>query len=293
MLEMAFELGIILAFAAMLCWGFGDFLIQKSTRKLGDWETLFIITLVGAVFLFPFVYKDIPSVFSSWKNLGILLLASFILFIAALLDFEALKEGKLSVVEPLWSLEVPVSATLAFFIMKESISFNQALLIGALIVGLILVSLRSYHFTKRIWLEKATFIALAAAIVMGAANFFVGFGARQTDALMMNWFLSVFIMLCSAIYLVKMGSMKKMFRDTIKYRKLVLPMTIVDNLAWIAFAFAMILAPIAIAVAISESYIIVAVLLGMFVNKEFLRTHQKIGLVLALVAAITLAATLG
>lgn len=90
-----------------------------------------------------------------------------------------------------------------------------------------------------------------------------------------------------------MGSMKKMFRDTIKYRKLVLPMTIVDNLAWIAFAFAMILAPIAIAVAISESYIIVAVLLGMFVNKEFLRTHQKIGLVLALVAAITLAATLG
>ncbi|HLC53746.1 MAG TPA: DMT family transporter [Candidatus Nanoarchaeia archaeon] len=290
---MALELGIILAFAAMLCWGFGDFLIQKSTRKLGDWETLFIITLVGAVFLLPFVYKDIPSLFSSWKSLGILLLASFILFIASLLDFEALKEGKLSVVEPLWSLEVPVSATLAFFIMKESISFNQALLIGALIVGLILVSLRSYHFTKRIWLEKATFIALAAAIVMGAANFFVGFGARQTDALMMNWFLSVFIMLCSAIYLVKMGSMKKMFRDTIKYRKLVLPMTIVDNLAWIAFAFAMILAPIAIAVAISESYIIVAVLLGMFVNKEFLRTHQKIGLVLALVAAITLAATLG
>ena len=32
-------IGIALAFVAMLCWGFGDFMIQKSTRKVGDWET--------------------------------------------------------------------------------------------------------------------------------------------------------------------------------------------------------------------------------------------------------------
>jgi drug/metabolite transporter (DMT)-like permease len=43
--------GIVLAIVAMLSWGFGDFLIQKNTRKIGDWDTLFFITLFGAAIL--------------------------------------------------------------------------------------------------------------------------------------------------------------------------------------------------------------------------------------------------
>ena len=37
------SLGIGLAFVAMLCWGFGDFLIQRATRKIGDFEILAVI----------------------------------------------------------------------------------------------------------------------------------------------------------------------------------------------------------------------------------------------------------
>ena len=37
---MSISVGIGLAFVAMLCWGFGDFLIQRSTRKVGDIEAL-------------------------------------------------------------------------------------------------------------------------------------------------------------------------------------------------------------------------------------------------------------
>jgi uncharacterized membrane protein len=54
----------------------------------------------------------------------------------------------------------------------------------------------------------------------------------------------------------------------------------------------MTLAPISISVAISESYIIIAVLLGYFVNKEKLRKHQIIGLTLAIVSAVYLAFSL-
>ena len=46
---------------------------------------------------------------------------------------------------------------------------------------------------------------------------------------------------------------------------------------------------ISISVALSEGYIIITVLLGMYVNKEFLGKHQKIGLFLAVVSAIALA----
>ena len=71
---------------------------------------------------------------------------------------------------------------------------------------------------------------------------------------------------------------KNKFVKNIRENKGILTgMCILDNIAWIAFAWAMTLAPIGIVVALSESYIIIAVLLGMFVNREFLRKHQKIG----------------
>ena len=71
--------------------------------------------------------------------------------------------------------------------------------------------------------------------------------------------------------------------------KLVFTMSVADNLAWIAFVFAMSLAPIGIVVALSESYIIISVMLGLVVSGEKLQLHQKIGLVFALVGAIILA----
>ena len=175
---MIVQIGVILAFIAMIGWGFGDFFIQKSIRKVGDWETLFIITFFGAIVLTPFVYKNIPELFSFNPKLWILLIASLVLFIAALLDFEALKKGKLDIVEPIWSLEIPISAILAFIILKESINLNQIILIASLIVGLVLVSLKSNIMSNKILLEKGVFIAIIAAMFMGVANFLIGWGTR-------------------------------------------------------------------------------------------------------------------
>ncbi len=39
---MIIELSILFAFCAMICWGFGDFLIQRTVRKIGDVEALFL-----------------------------------------------------------------------------------------------------------------------------------------------------------------------------------------------------------------------------------------------------------
>lgn len=55
---MGVETGIIFAFIAMIGWGFGDFFIQKSTRKVGVWATIFIITLLGFIVLTPFALKN-------------------------------------------------------------------------------------------------------------------------------------------------------------------------------------------------------------------------------------------
>jgi drug/metabolite transporter (DMT)-like permease len=287
---MTLTLGIIFALAAMLCWGFGDFLIQKSVRKFGDWETLFFITLFGAIVLLPFVWNDLLEIFSSIDIRFIMLLvASTTLFLAALLEFQSLKIGKISVIEPLWSLEIPVAAVLAFILIKEFPNLQQILAIIFLIIGLVLVSLRSYHLSKHIWLEKGALLSILSAIVMGAANFFVGFGARLSNALVINWFFNVFILIITGVYLLYAGKLSKLIKDAKSSKGFLIGMCLLDNSAWVAFAFAMVLAPISIAVALSESYIIIAVLLGMFVSKEKLRKHQKIGLVIAILSAIVLA----
>jgi drug/metabolite transporter (DMT)-like permease len=287
---MSISVGIGLAFVAMLCWGFGDFLIQKSTRKIGNWETLFIICGFGTLILLPFVWKNIPDIlFGDSKTIMILLGGSLILFVAALLDFEALKKGKLAVIEPIWSLEIPAAAILAFFILGEKISITQISIISVLIVGLMLVSLEEKYSIKKFFIEKGVVIAFFAAFVMGGANFFVGWGARVSDPLMINFVINIFVTIFTGIYLIWQGKLKKTFRDLSNNRGLLLPMAISDNAAWIAFAFAMSLAPIAIAVSLSESYIIVAVLLGLFINKEKLQKHQKFGLIIAIISAIVLA----
>ena len=289
---MSISVGIGLAFVAMLCWGIGDFLIQKSTRKVGDFETLFLITFFGALILAPFVYRDIPMLFVAGNEteLAVLLGCALILFVAALLNFEALRKGKISVVEPIWSLEIVTASVFAFAILGEKLSSRETVLVVLLMVGLILVSFRGKVFSHRHFLERGVWLAFLGALCMGIANFFVGWGARLTDALMVNFVFNVVLAFLSGIYLFRHGRISRAFRDLWRYRVSMMPMLVTDNAAWVAYAFSMSLISIGIATALSESYIIIAVLLGLAVNKERLERHQKIGLVVAVIAAITLAA---
>ena len=47
-------MGILLAITALIAWGLGDFLIERSARKFGDWVALFYMTSFGAIVLSPF-----------------------------------------------------------------------------------------------------------------------------------------------------------------------------------------------------------------------------------------------
>lgn len=281
-------LGIILALIAMIGWGFGDFLIQRSTRKFGDWETLFIITCVGALVLFPFIFSQLITL-AETRTFLILLGVSVVILFGALFEFEGFREGKLSVIEPLLSLEVPVSVLFAFFFIGEVLTGTQYLLIGTLLIGLSLVSLKRTHFSKRAWLEKGVLIGIAGALLMGVANFGVGYGARESSPLLINWFMNVFLALISYTKLRAHGKHRALWHNCWQFRKFLAKMCILDNAAWIAFTYAMVLAPIGIVVALSESYILIGVILGLSINKEKLSAHQKIGLILALISAIALA----
>ena len=63
-----------------------------------------------------------------------------------------------------------------------------------------------------------------------------------------------------------------------------------DNAGWLAFAFATTFISISIATTVSESYIILGFLLGVLVNREKLRTHQFLGIILVILSILGLSA---
>ena len=289
---MAFEIGVLLALSAFIFWGFGDFLIQRTTRKIGDWETLLVLDGIGVVILLPFVYNDFGSLLHG-DTLAVLLAASVAMLFASITDFEALKKGKIGVVEPIYALEIPVAGLFAFFVINESIGMFHSALIAMLIMGIALVSLKSRHFSRKAWLEKGVVVALVGVLLMGLTAFLFGFSTRITNPLMVVWFTNLFTGGVSLYYLMVSRKLGKLGKDITKNKKLILTVGLLDNFAWVTYGFATSLIPIAIATALSENYIVLAAILGLLINKESLLRHQKIGLVIAISSAVVLAATFG
>ncbi len=280
-------MGVLLAITALLSWGLGDFLIQRSARKFGDWVALFYISAFGTIVLLPFVYHEIPSALGSHALL--LWAASIITLFAALLDFEALRVGKISVVEPIYAFEISVTTILAATLIGEGLNILQASLIVSLIVGILLISTRSFSAFKKMHLEKGVWYALLATIGMGTITFLFGLAARETSPLMINWFTSVVLAVACFAYLAYKGRLREIRNDFRASRRLILNVSFFDNLAWVAFSYAALSMPIAIAAGITEGFIVFASGLGLLFNKEKLRAHQWVGFALAVVSVITLA----
>mgnify|MGYP001602786024 CR=1 FL=1 len=124
---------------------------------------------------------------------------------------------------------------------------------------------------------------------MGIINFLFGIGAREISPLGINWFTSTFVAVACIIFILQYKKYDLAVESWKGNKKLILGTGIFDNLAWVAYAFAALYMPIAIATSLTESYIALAALLGLLYNKETLKPHQYVGLVLCVVAAIILA----
>ncbi len=279
-------MGILLALVALFSWGLGDFLIQRSARKFGDWVALFYITAFASVVLFPFVYKDVTR---SLDTHGVLLWsASFVILFAGLLDFEALRVGKISVVEPIYAIEIPVAAFLAAYVIHERLSALQIVSVATLVVGIFLIATTSFRRLKKISAERGVWQAVLGTIAVGVVNFLFGVGSRETSPLMINWFTSIFIALFALIYLASTSRLHELGGNFKDGKALILSVGFFDNLAWVTFSYAMLYIPIAIATGISEGYIAFAGALGLFFNKEKLRRHQWVGFFLVMASVVLL-----
>lgn len=274
-------LAIILAFVALFAWGFADFYIQKSSRLIGVWKSLFSVGVVGFIALFPFVYDGLALL--QLKDVLLLTLLGAVIFFAAIFNFAALKKGKIAIVEPLIGMELPITIALSISLGKEKLTLIQFVLIAMIFVGLLMVITMHHkhlHQTRRT-IEKGVMLAMAGAIGLAMSNFLVGVSSRQISPLMVIWFAHTLLAIICAVYLLYTKNFHTMLVDLKSHINATLSQSVLYNLGWVAFAFATSSIATSIVTAISESYIILGVILGIFINREKLRRHQYVGIALA------------
>ncbi|MFH0714344.1 MAG: DMT family transporter [Candidatus Diapherotrites archaeon] len=285
---MPFEFAILAAFGAMACWGFGDYFIQKTTRKIGDIEALFWIGVIGSIALFPFVLPELPLLFSI-GNASILLFLGVLTFFVAVLLFEAYKEGKLSVIDVLLEIELPITIFLAIIFYNETLSSLQYLIIGLVFAGILLISTPSLSLkSARVRLEKGLVLGIVAAVGLGVMNFLTGAGARMASPILAIWVPWVIYTVMCLVIIAKRKAFSKLFQDAKLHFKVILPMGVFDTAAWLLFAFALSSNSISLTTAITEAYPALALFLGVYLNKEAIASHQYIGAFLAIIACIFL-----
>jgi len=283
---MGIEASILFAIGAMLCWGFGDFFIQKCTKKIGDIESLAYIGIIGAIMLLPFAVREFHLF--NFYNFLLLLVVSIITFIAGVLNFEALKKGKLSVIDVVIELELPITIILGFIFFKETLSIIQFFIISLIFVGIILIATKSFsHWKAR--LEKGVLLAFFAAIGMGFINFLMAKSARQISPSITIFGIWIITTVFSLFFILKGEGIKKFIKNGIKFKKIILAMGIFDTLAWLFYIIATLTNEISITIAITESYPAIALFMGFWINKEKIKPYQWIGAGLALLASFALA----
>ena len=283
---MGLEIAIVFAFGAMLCWAVGDFLIQKSTRKIGDIESLVVIGAIGTIVLFPLILKDFNLIFTL-PNLILLLVLGVITFVAAIFDFEALKIAKLSTADIIMELELPITISLGYIFFREGLSIIQFVIISLSFIGIIRVATESFAHWKIKW-EKGLLMAILAAVGMGLVNFLTSASSRSISPIMAIWAPWVIFTLFCVIVLIKRKGFSKLAKDVSKYKWLLIWMGIIDTAAWLFYSFAVFDKHVGIITAITESYPAVAVFLGVWLNREKVNWHQYLGAALAIGSSILL-----
>ncbi len=286
---MIIELSVLAAFGAMICWGFGDFFIQRSARKVGATEALAMIGILSVVLLFPFALQDLRFLFS-FENTALLFFVGLITFVAGMLNFEALKTGKLSIIDVLFGLELPATVIFGIIFFREILTVPQIAIIALIFFGVLLSSLTTLSFkpSQKLF-EKGVFLALVGAIAMAGLNFSTAFGSRQVSPVMAVWFPAIIFSGICLFAISRRKSLKDFWQSAMANKLDILGMGTFDTLAWLLFAIAVLEKELAITIAITESYPAIAILLGILVNKEKIRFHQFAGAAMALLGGIALA----
>jgi drug/metabolite transporter (DMT)-like permease len=283
-------LGLLAALGAMLAWGFGDHFMQKTTRLIGTTKSLFYVGLGGFLMLTPFLRPRDFALLANPRGVIFMLAAFVAAMFASRLYFKALKLGKGAVIEPIIALVLPITVVLSVFVWGERLTLPQFASMAMVFVGLVLaVSVRLDIRIREAALEYWAMLAFVGAIGMALGNFFTGTASQTTSPALTIWFIHGAIAVACALQMAYQRRFVTVPHDLRRHLPLIAVQTVLDTAAWLCFAFAVTLIPISVTAAVGESYVALAILLGVIVSKQKIARHQLGGIGLAAAGVVVLA----
>lgn len=166
---------IIFAFSGPVFWAISThidkYLIERYFKD-GDVTILMVFTALIGLFMLPFIWWYVPGVATLPRLSIVVMVGSGVLYMGALLFYlQALQSEEASFVAPFFQAAPLFTYLLAYLVLGETLSFSQ--MVGGLciVVGALLLSLRSGKHSitfksKFIWLMLFCAFSLALSSVI-------------------------------------------------------------------------------------------------------------------------------
>jgi drug/metabolite transporter (DMT)-like permease len=162
---------IVAGLAAAGCWTVTTLAASRSSRLVGSLRALAWVMLIGFLVVLPFaIVSAAPTGSARWW----LLVAGTGNVAGLLLEYQAVRIGKVGVVAPIASTEGAVTAVIAFA-AGEPTSPVTALSLGVIAIGVVLAALEDGGDTGHpVRTGPSVALALGAALAFGAGLYAAG-----------------------------------------------------------------------------------------------------------------------
>jgi len=256
------NLGILFAFISMIAYGIGNAVSKTPSQRIGSKATIFWRNIVITMILFIAVLFSRP-VFPL-KFIIIAIIIGILGYFPLYFFTRAIKVGKVGIIQPVARASIVFRIMFAMIILKETLNLSQAIYIGIILFGAILISVEFKDF-KSFTLEKGVIFALIASFLWGFVWVVFKVPVIALGAILASFILELMVMLTSNLHLkISKTKIRKPDTNTLLW---ILVVAFGGALGTLFFAKAIEIADVSIVSAFSAGNSLAATLIGYFIYK--------------------------
>ena len=281
--------GVVGGAIAALSWGLSSLAASRSGRLIGATVVVAWVMLIGLVLAIPLVLQEGLPAEITFRQGCFWTLSSVGSVVALLLDYRALRVGRVAIVQPIVSCEGAAAAIFGVA-YGEPLSILQGALLAIVVVGVAAASRAPRNPTDKAAARddrQAVSLALAAALLFGASLFAMGVAGRSLPVS----FILLGVRACGTVVVALpliLGGRLTMSRRAVP---LVAVSGVLEIAGLVAYTWGASDA-IAITAVVSSQFAVVGVVGGLLLFGERITRLQVTGIV-ATIAAVTVLGALG
>ncbi len=284
------QIATVSGLIALISWGASDWLTGKTSKKLGSFETDFVISLPGVLMMaviLAFAGIHVP-------NLEVLLKITLVaaLFTAAYLLFiKALSTGFVGIVVPLSSIYPLITLTLSLIFLNVVFVSSQFIAMLGIAAGAVFLAYEKNHNKIPIKvLHQETALALGASLAWGLAFFVVNDIVQKVSwqtLLGLLYFIG-FAVTCTYLAIVHRSKTVEIMKKSLRNRVGVLSgvIAMIGNIAFYTGSEAA--KSVIIITIIASGAPLVSSLLGAVFDKEKIGILRRVGAVMVVTGIVIL-----